>query len=122
MDGKRILVIDDDADILEILSYLLSDHGYLVETLATGEAVFQTIHHFHPDLVLMDVMLAGMDGRVICKDIKLHEETKTLPVILISASHDLARSLHQRVAPNDFLAKPFDLDDLLDKVAEQLAA
>jgi DNA-binding response OmpR family regulator len=90
--------------------------------LDTGLEVLQTIQNYHPDLVLMDVMLGGMDGRIICSNIKNADETKNLPVILISASHDLAKSLNQHVAPNDFIAKPFDIDNLINRVKTQLAA
>lgn len=122
MSNKKIMVIDDNPDILEVVSYLLADQGYQVATLNSGEAVFQEIRGFRPDLVLMDVMLGGMDGRGICTHIKQMEETKALPVILISASHDLAAALDQQGAPDDFIAKPFDIDVLLRKVELQLAA
>ncbi|MFD2146242.1 response regulator transcription factor [Mucilaginibacter antarcticus] len=121
-DSKKILVVDDDEDIVEIVSYILKEKGYQVMALTSGEAVLQTIQLFHPDLVLMDVMLAGMDGRAICTNIKEDKNNVSLPVILISATHDLAKSLTQQGAPNDFLAKPFDVDILLLKVEQQLAA
>jgi DNA-binding response OmpR family regulator len=119
---QKILVLDDDADILEIISYILMDKGYEVVTLSGGEEIFQTISKFHPNLVLMDVMLGNMDGRIICSELKQRSETSSLPVILISASHDLAQSLRQEGAPNDFIAKPFDIDRLVKKVEQQLAA
>ncbi|MDO3645246.1 response regulator transcription factor [Mucilaginibacter sp. L3T2-6] len=118
--GKRILLLDDDQGILDIVSYLLVDSGFEVETQANGEAVFAVIGDFQPDLVLMDVMLAEMDGRLICRALKANVLTGHIPVILISGTHDLAQSLHQQGAPNDFLAKPFDLDVLLNKVNAQL--
>lgn len=119
---QKILVLDDDEDILNVISYILTDKGYEVETLSGGEEIFQAIGRFHPDLVLMDVMLGDMDGRMICKELKHQCETSALPVILISASHDLAQSLRQDGAPNDFIAKPFDIDNLIKKVEQQLAA
>ena len=119
---QKILVLDDDADILDVISYILIEKGYEVATLSGGEEIFQAIGHFHPDLVLMDVMLGNMDGRMICKELKHQSETSALPVILISASHDLAASLRQEGAPNDFIAKPFDIDYLVRKVEQQLAA
>jgi DNA-binding response OmpR family regulator len=118
--SKKILVLDDDPDLLEMMSYLLSDSGYAVETLSGGETVFQSIEAFQPDLVLMDVMLADMDGRKICAAIKENAETSGLPVILISGTHDLAASLQQPGAPNDFVAKPFDIDHLLRRIRIQL--
>ena len=119
--GKRILILDDDQDILDVVSFLLTDSGYEVQTLNTGEEVFAVISQFNPDLVLMDVMLAQLDGRVICTKIKADEQTLHIPVILISGTHDLARTLDQIGAPNDFMAKPFDIDVLLSKVTAQLA-
>jgi len=120
--SKKILVLDDDNDILEILSLILSDSGYLVTTLNCGETVFEDIKRFQPDLILVDVMLAGMDGRSICRSIKENHLTCFLPVILISGTHNLAESLYLPGAPNDFVAKPFDLDYLLNKIEKQLAA
>ncbi len=120
--SQKILILDDDTDLLSVLSMLLEDSGYEIMALSSGKAIFETIRLFNPDLVLMDVMLAEMDGRVICRDIKERNETKNLPVILISGSHDLAQTLHQRGAPNDFLAKPFDIHFLLNKVEGFLAA
>ncbi|MDB5147880.1 MAG: response regulator [Mucilaginibacter sp.] len=116
---NRILIVDDDPDLLDILSFFLTSSGYEVHTLPKGDAIFEHIAAFRPDLILMDVMLAGMDGREICKGIKANPQT-LMPVILISGTHDLA--LTQTGAPDDFLAKPFDLDELLEKVAFQLAA
>ncbi|MCO5951199.1 response regulator [Mucilaginibacter flavidus] len=120
--SKKILVLDDDDDILEIISILLVDNGYEIRTLSSGDTVFENIKDFQPDLILMDVMLAGMDGRAICKDIKENHLTYFLPVILISGTHDLAGALHLQGAPNDFVAKPFDIDHLLQVVDKQLAA
>ncbi|OKS88123.1 response regulator transcription factor [Mucilaginibacter polytrichastri] len=70
----------------------------------------------------MDVMLGGMDGRSICKEMKSNNLTCSVPVILISGTHDLAASLNLPGAPNDFVAKPFDIDYLLERIKKQLAA
>jgi len=120
--SKKILIVDDDNDILEILSLLLIGDGYQIKTLTSGETLFEDIKYYQPDLILMDVMLAGMDGRSICRSIKENDLTSLLPVILISGTHDLAKSLHLPGAPDDFVAKPFDIDYLLKKIKKQLAA
>jgi len=119
---KKILILDDDPDILEILSLVLVENGYEVRALSCGDTVFDDIKDFQPDLILMDIMLAGLDGRSICKEIKDNHLTYFVPVILISGTHDLAESLHLPGAPNDFVAKPFDIDYLLNKIEKQLAA
>jgi len=120
--SKKILIIDDDPDILDLLSLILVEGGYEVRMLSCGDTVFDDIKDFQPDLLLMDVMLADMDGRAICKSIKENHLTHFLPVILISGTHDLAESLLLPGAPNDFVAKPFDIDYLLQKIETQLAA
>ncbi|TWI95525.1 response regulator receiver domain-containing protein [Mucilaginibacter frigoritolerans] len=117
---KKILVLDDDKDHLRIVSFILTDFGYEVRTLLHGETIFEEIADFKPDLILMDVMLAGMDGRVICRSIKENPLLNYLPVILISITHDLAESMHLQGAPNDYISKPLDIDRLLSSVKKQL--
>ena len=118
---KKILVLDDDNDILEILTILL-DNDYEIKTLSRGDTIFEDIKEFEPDLILLDVLLADMDGRIICKDIKDNHLTSFIPVILISGTHDLTKLLHLPGAPDGFVAKPFDIDYLLQIVEKQLAA
>jgi DNA-binding response OmpR family regulator len=122
MKREKILVVDDDIDILEIVTLLLVEEGYEVKALDHGETIFEDIQGFQPNLILMDVMLGGMDGRAICMDLKANPLTKSLPVILISGTHDLAESLHLPGAPDDFIAKPFDMDELYTKIDRHLAA
>ncbi|MES2426061.1 MAG: response regulator [Bacteroidota bacterium] len=119
---KKILILDDDKDSLEILSFILKETGYDVQTSSHGETAFEDIKAFQPDLLLMDVMLGGLDGRTICRSIKENELTHLLPVILISGTHDLSGSMHLPGAPNDYIAKPYDLDHLLNTVELQFVA
>jgi two-component system phosphate regulon response regulator PhoB len=118
----RILAVDDDKDILEVLQYILEDSGYEVETLANGQDIFDTINQNPPDLILLDIMLGNLDGRDLCRKVKTNKETRNIPVILISASHDVSQSLNQIGAPDDFIAKPFDIDELLGSISRQLNA
>ncbi len=116
---KKILVIDDDSDILEILELLLTgkncseirDVDYFMVILYSS-----LLKISNQISLLLDVMLADMDGRTICKDIKENKLTYLLPVILISGTHDLKHLLHLPGAPNDFIAKPFDIGILLEKL------
>jgi len=117
--GKRILVLDDDSDLLEIIEIILKEGGYEVIAMSSGEFITENINNFHPDLILMDIMLAGLDGRVLCSAIKADVRNK-LPVILISGTHNLKQVMSQIGPPNDFISKPFDVDDLLNRVALQL--
>ncbi|MBB6109929.1 response regulator [Mucilaginibacter lappiensis] len=117
---RRILAVDDDSDILEVLQYILEDSGYEVITLADGHHLFDKIKESQPDLILLDIMLGNLDGRDLCKSVKTGMETHGIPVILISASHEVSRTLNQTGAPDDFIAKPFDIDVLLRSINRQL--
>jgi len=118
---QTILVVDDDKDILEVLQYILEDFGYQVNTLSDGHYLFDKIKEHTPDLILLDIMLGNMDGRELCKDVKAKQETHNIPVILISASHNVVL-MNQSGDPNAFIAKPFDIDDLLDTIKMHIPA
>lgn len=119
---KRILAVDDNKDILNVLRYILEDSGYEVDTLSDGHHLFDKIKERTPDLILLDIMLGDMDGRALCKDVKTTKETNSIPVILISASHNLGDVLKQSGPPDDFVAKPFDMYTLLNSIERQLTA
>jgi len=119
---RRILVVDDDRDILDVIQFILEDSGYTVETLSNGNFLFDKLRSFKPDLVILDIMLGNMDGRELCRDIKTNVETYATPVIMISASHALADINSPKGKPDDFIAKPFDIDALLSCVQRQIVA
>lgn len=117
---KKILAVDDNPAILDALNEILSFEGYDVVTLLDGNSIFETIAETHPDLILLDVMLDDLDGRDICHAIKYDKNTHDIPVILISATHGLEDILKDPGAPNDFVAKPFDIHYLLSKIDTHL--
>ena len=119
---SRILAVDDDKDILEVLQYILEDSGYEVETLSDGHYLFDTIKANTPDLILLDIMLGNLDGRQLCKDVKTTQDTHSIPVILVSASHNVVCSKQQAGSPDAFVAKPFDINVLLDTIKVHLNA
>ena len=116
---SRILVVDDDIDILSVMEILLTMKGFEVEVTAKGENTFQKIDTFRPDLILLDVLISGHDGRTICKQLKSNEATKHIPVIMFSAHPGAAATIADYGA-NDFIAKPFDVNNLIQKVNTQL--
>jgi DNA-binding response OmpR family regulator len=120
MKTKRVLVIDDDEDILDIIRIILEDEGYQVTTLNNGTKVSENITASRPDLILLDVMLGGMDGREICKDLKSNALFNLIPIIMISASHNLQEQVLQPRFANAFIPKPFDIDNLVNVVNAQL--
>jgi DNA-binding response OmpR family regulator len=120
--NKKILIVDDNEFIVEVMTYILNNKGYEVIALHDGEEVINHIKADNPDLVILDVMLPGADGRAICKEIKSNIATRNLPVIICTGSDDLKLLMNQPGCPNDVLYKPFDVDRLINMVAYQLAA
>lgn len=114
---KKILVVDDDTDILEFLQVILEEEGYAVLTTSKGEYVEQLHNGGLPHLILLDIFLSGKDGREIAKYLKSQEETKHIPIIMFSA-HPSAEETARASGANDFIAKPFEIDDFLEKVAQ----
>jgi len=117
--SKKILVVDDEPDILEFLSVILEEEGYAVITSDKGEFLEQLHNGGLPDLILVDVLLSGKDGREIVKYLKRQEETKHIPVIMFSA-HPSAEQTAREAGAEDFVAKPFEIDLLLTKIATYL--
>ena len=117
--AKKILVVDDDPDILDALQFMLEDAGYEVKTTEKGEYA-ENLHDTNgglPDVIILDVLLSGKDGRLICQKLKSQEETKRIPIIMISA-HPNAKQSVSAVGADDFMAKPFDMDELLATIAK----
>lgn len=115
---KKILVADDDAAILDVMKMVLSSE-YDVETVRDG-SVISRIQEDPPDLVLMDVWMAHLDGRDICRALKQSFTTQDIPVLMISASHNVGRST-KAAGADDFIEKPFDIDVLLNKISDLTA-
>ncbi len=113
---KKILVIDDEIDILEFLAEILELEGYTVVTIDRADHAEQLLTADLPDLILLDVLLSGKDGRDIVKKLKHQAETRHIPVIMFSA-HPNAEETARAAGADDFLAKPFELDELLKKIA-----
>ncbi len=116
--SKKILVADDDPAIVESTMLILEEFGYQVDTTVDGATIYRIEKDF-PDLLLLDIWMSGHDGREICKYLKKKELTKHIPIIMISASSDIAQSAKESGA-DDFIAKPYDMDFLLDKIAKYI--
>lgn len=115
---KKIMIADDEKDIIEVLSLILEDAGYEVSSTANSETA-KKVHEYLPDLLLLDVWMKGVDGRDICKYLKSQNVTKNIPIIMISA-HNETKKIALEAGANDYITKPFDMDLLLSKVKENL--
>jgi CheY-like chemotaxis protein len=114
MAKKKVMVAEDDIDILEAVQMILEDAGYEVTTTVDGKTI-QDVQNELPDIFLLDIWMTGMDGTSICHYLKSQKRTQHIPVILCSANKDMQR-LAKECGADDFLAKPFEMNDLLDKV------
>lgn len=115
---KKILLADDDPAIVDSMQLMLETVGYEVDTTVDGETVLKMEEEL-PDLLLLDIWMSGQDGREICKYLKSQKDTQHIPIIMISANKDTAKIAKESGA-NDFLAKPFEMSDLLAKVEKYI--
>lgn len=111
---KKIMIADDDPGILDAVEAMLEFGGYEVSSTSNGATVLEMKDGF-PDLLLLDIWMSGTDGRDVCKQLKSQDLTKNMPIIMISASTELERSAKEAGA-DDFLEKPFDMEELLQKI------
>jgi DNA-binding response OmpR family regulator len=117
--NKHILVVDDEMEILDFVQPFLNEEGYDVRTTTSGSIVVQHVALDQVDLILLDILLQGRDGRVICRQLKANERTKHIPVILFSAQVSREHALHESLA-DDFIGKPFDLSELIEVIQKHL--
>jgi DNA-binding response OmpR family regulator len=118
---KKLLIVDDEYDIAEPLSLLFSSEGYTVATVTKGDETYEMVKKFRPDLILLDILMSGSDGRTICRNLKNENGTKKIPIIMMSA-HPTAEKDSAGCGADGFIAKPFDSDALLDLVKKYLTA
>ncbi len=112
---KRILVVDDDKDILNILKLILQMNGFEVMVTPNGEEALTKSLTYCPQLVLLDVFLSGSDGRDICNLLKGNPSTKNIPVVIFSA-HSNVEDVLKVCDADDFISKPFDISELVEKI------
>jgi CheY-like chemotaxis protein len=115
---KRILVVDDNHEILSVIRIILEMEGYQVIYQDNAHHVMQAVFEYNPHLILLDVMIGDMDGREVCKTLKTTPATSHIPVVLISASQHIDPV---QCMANDFIPKPFDIEVLTEKVNRQVA-
>ena len=108
------MVVDDNPGILDAIGIMLEFEGYQVQGELNGDMLL-TMENEFPDLLLLDIWMSGTDGRDICKHLKQKQNTRNIPIVLVSASKDIEHSAMEAGA-DDFLAKPFEMDDLLEKI------
>lgn len=118
--AKTILIVDDDPDIVLALEVMLQDAGYQVASTSNGDTLRDLARQGElPDLILLDMLLSGRDGREIASQLKGEEATKHIPILMLSA-HPAAGREAIAAGADGFVAKPFEMDELLATVATYL--
>jgi len=113
---KNVLVIEDNHAILDVITLILQSESYKVTGLNKSADMLLHIEQVKPDLIILDIMLPDADGRDLLKLLRSDIQTEHIPVLMISARYTAENVEHGEFKPNGFLAKPFDIDDLLDRI------
>ena len=117
LDSKNILVVEDDLDIRELISFNLQNQGHQVFEAKDGEAGIDKAREKLPDLILLDLMLPGIQGLDVCRIIKSDQETKETPIIMVTAlgqEEDIVKGLE--TGADDYITKPFSIKVLIARV------
>jgi DNA-binding response OmpR family regulator len=117
--NKKILIVEDDIDILDAIKIILERENYSAEAISKGDETYRKINDFKPDLIILDVLISGNDGRTICKNVKSNKKTSHIPIVMMSA-HPSAIKEYEACGANDFLPKPFETDELLSAIKKNL--
>ncbi|MCF3593901.1 response regulator [Rhodobacteraceae bacterium LMO-12] len=115
--GKHVLLIEDEPNIIEAISFILSRDGWKVDTHSNGQTAIETVRAKRPDLVILDVMLPGMSGYDILRGLRDTGDTVDLPVLMLTARGQTKdREMAEKIGANRFMTKPFSNAEVLDAV------
>ena len=119
---KKILIIEDDRSAARLAQYTIQQAGYDVVIAYDGYEGLEKTLHEHPDLIILDIMLPGLDGYEVCHRLRAEPETITLPILMISAkAREEDRNIGLKVGADDYLAKPVEPSVMLAKIEELLS-
>jgi DNA-binding response OmpR family regulator len=116
---SKLLIVDDSTDLLEAMEIILIQRGYEIKTQSSWNDLYKNIEDFDPDLVILDIFLAGRDGREICKELRKRIVSKYLCIMMFSASSKALED-YSIYGADDFLEKPFSIKYLIEKIENLL--
>ena len=117
--AASILIVDDEVRNLRLIEALLRSEGYRTETSTCGEHALAAVAHSKPDLILLDVMMPGMSGFEVAGKLKLNEDTKSVPIIMVTSLDDRQSKLTAlNMGAEEFITKPIDFDQLKDQLRQ----
>lgn len=115
--ARKILVVDDEAILLETIAYNLEQAGYRVVTAADGNSTLEAARKESPDLIILDIMLPGIDGLEVCRQLRREHSTATTPIMMLTAkSEEIDKVVGLEVGADDYMTKPFGRRELLARV------
>lgn len=118
---SKILIVDDEKDLIDTLSFRLEAAGYEVVSAKNGQEALSQVKAQRPDLILLDVMMPILDGCQVCRMLKFDEKFRNTPIIMLTArSQDKDKLTGHEVGADDYVTKPFDSADLLAKIKKLL--
>ena len=117
MSSKKILIADDEMDLVETVRFPLEVEGYHVLVSYNGEDALDQARKENPDLILLDLMLPKLDGYEVCRRLKCDDRCKHIPILMLTAKfQEKDKALGMETGANEYITKPFDIRDLLKKV------
>jgi DNA-binding response OmpR family regulator len=118
---KKILVVDDDAELVELVSFNLKHAGYAIGTASNGVEALKKAHSLEPDLIVLDVMMPELDGFAVCEILRRDAATASIPIMMLTAlSSELGRVAGLGSGASDFVTKPFSPRLLVQRIQELL--
>ena len=122
MNKGKVLVVDDEVNITQILEFSIASEGYEVIAASNGEEAIEKARREQPDLIILDVMMPRIDGYEACRILKANPLTRNIPVMLLTAKgRDIDKRLGYEVGATDYTVKPFSPNKLVDRIHELLA-
>ena len=121
MSSKKILLVDDEVDLVETVRFSLEGEGYQVLVSFNGEDALNKARKETPDLILLDLMLPKLDGYKVCRLLKFDERYKHIPILMLTAkTQEKDKILGKETGADEYITKPFDMDDLVEKIKSYL--
>ncbi len=119
----RVLVVDDEPDLIRILEFGLRAAGYQVEIAADGQEGLKKAREIRPDIILLDLMLPKLDGYKVCRLLKFDERYRQIPIIILSArTQEGDQALAKEMGANRFITKPYEFSEILTHIEALLKA
>src|SRR5688572_16856203 len=114
---ERVLIVDDDPDILRLVSYILSHAGLEISTASTGREALDTIRKHRPDLIVLDLMLPDIDGMEVCRTLRQQQSFRRIPILMLTArGEEIDRVVGFELGADDYVSKPFSTRELVLRV------